>query len=212
MIEIFDRMLQFLKHILLAFAVAGDVRNRPHRVFRLALALAERPYPHPQPTAMGTFGAGDADFFLLALAFARRLEQAKHRLRHVGIADEDPLHGAGLQRGRSPRERQIGRIGIDHMTARVGDRQPVIGVIGDPARHRVVGGTIGEANDSGGEGEQVEQPDRCQQRQQPEDIGLRLRMTDAHQGDRGRDDPAGHQQHQNNAAAAPRRLVGGHRW
>ena len=155
--------------------------------------------------------AGDADFFLLALAFARRLEQAKYRLRHIGIADEDPLHRARLLRGRSPRERQIGRVGIDHVTAGVGDRQPVIGMIGDAARDRIVGGTIGEANDSGGEGEQVEQPDHRQQRQQPEDIRLRLRMTDGHERDRGRDDSAGHQQHQNDAAAAPRRLMGGHR-
>ncbi len=119
--------------------------------------------------------AGDADFLLLALAFARGLEQAKHRLRHIGIADEDPLHGAGLQRGRSPRERKIGGVGIDYMAARVGDRQPVIGMIGDAARHRVVGGTIGEANNSGRESEQVEQPDHGQKRKQPKDIGLRLR-------------------------------------
>jgi hypothetical protein len=213
MIEIFDRMLQFLKHILLAFAIAGDVRNRPHRVFRLALALAERPHPHPQPAAMAAFGRGDADFFLLALAFARRLEQAKYRLRHIGIADEDPLHRARLQRGRSPRERQIGRVGIDHVTAGVGDRQPVMGMIGDAARDRIVGGTIGKANNSGGEGEQVDQPDHGQKRKQPEDIRLRLGMTDAHEGDRGGDDSAGHQQQQNNAAAAPRRFMGGHgRW
>ena len=56
MIEIFDGVLQFLEHVLLPFAVAGDVGDRPHRVFRLALALAERPDPHPQPAAMGAVG------------------------------------------------------------------------------------------------------------------------------------------------------------
>ena len=48
----------------------------------------------------------------------------------------------------------------------------------------------------------------------PQRIGnmrLRLRPPDGHQGDRDRDDCAGHQQHQNDAAAAPRRLVGGER-
>ncbi|HEV2606923.1 MAG TPA: hypothetical protein VGT79_02965, partial [Xanthomonadaceae bacterium] len=34
MIEIFDGVLQFLEHVLLARAVAGDVRYRPHRVAR----------------------------------------------------------------------------------------------------------------------------------------------------------------------------------
>ncbi len=47
MIEIFDCVLQFLKHVLLPLAVTGNVRERPYRVFRLALALTERPDPHP---------------------------------------------------------------------------------------------------------------------------------------------------------------------
>ena len=102
MIEIFDRVLQFLEHVLLALAVAGDVGDRPHRVFRLALALAERADPHPQPAALAAVGPGDADLFLLPLAFARRLEQAEHRLGDIGIADEDPLDRTRvLQAGRA---------------------------------------------------------------------------------------------------------------
>ena len=117
-IEIFDRVLQFLEHVLLPLAVAGDVGDRPHRVFRLALALAERPHPHPQPAAVRAVLAGDADLFLLPLAFARRLEQAEHRFRDIGIADEDPLHRAHVLRARGARQRQIGGVGIDHMAAR----------------------------------------------------------------------------------------------
>ncbi len=79
MIEIFDRVLQFLEHVLLAFAVPRDVGDRPHRVFRLALALAERTNPHPEPAALRAVGPGDADLLLLPLAFARGLEQAEHR-------------------------------------------------------------------------------------------------------------------------------------
>ena len=85
--------------------------------FASRLLCAERPNPHPQPAAMRAVVAGDADFFLLPLAFARRLEQAKHRFGDVGIADEDPLHRAHILRARGARERQIGRIGIDHMAA-----------------------------------------------------------------------------------------------
>ena len=44
-----------------------------------------------------------------------------------------------------------------------------------------------------------------------EDIGLRLGAADGHQRDRHRDDAGGHQQHQHDAAAPPRRLVGGER-
>ncbi len=208
-VEVFDRVLQFLEHILLAFAVAGDVGNRPHRVFGLALALAERPNPHPQPAAMAAVGAGDADLFLLPLAFACRLEQPEHRFRYIGIADENPLHRANVVRRRRPREREIGRVGIGHVTAGVGDREAVIGEIGDAADHRIVGRAIGEANDPGREGEQIEQADHRQQREQPENVGLRLRAADRRERDRDGDDRAGHQQHQHDAAAPPRRLVGG---
>ena len=204
-------MLQFLEHIFLAFAVAGDVGNRPHRIFRLALALAERTNPHPQPAAMAAFRPGDADFLLLALAFARRLEQAKHRFGNVGIADEDPLDRADILRGRSPRQGEIGGVGIDHVTAGVGDGKAVIGMVDDAAHDRIVGGTIGEADDAGGIGEQAEQPEHSQQRQQPQDIRLRLRPADGGQRHRHRDKPGRHQQHQNDAAAPPRRLVHGKR-
>ena len=105
---------------------------------------------------MGAVGAGNADFLLLALAFARGLEQTEHRLRHVGVTDEDPFHRAHVRRGRSSRERKIGRVEIDDMTTRVGDREAVMGMIGDPAGHRVVGAAIGETNDAGSEGEQAE--------------------------------------------------------
>ena len=153
--------------------------------------------------------AGDADFLLLTLALARRFEQAEHRLGYIGIADEDPLHRTHVLRGRSSGQRQIGGVGIDHVAARIADGEPVIGLIGDMAHHGVVGRAVGETNDPGGEREQVEQPDHRQQRQQSQDIRLRLRPADSHQRDRGRDDAAGHQQHQHDASAAPRRLVRG---
>ena len=208
-VEIFDRVLQLLEHVLLPLAVAGDVGDRPHRVFRLALALAERPDPHPQPAAMRAIGAGDADLFLLPLAFARRLEQAKHRLGDIGIADEDALDRAHVLGGAGPGEREIGGVAVDHVAPRIGDRQPVIGMVGDAAKHGIVGGAVGETDDAGGQREQVEQPDHGQQRQEPQDVGLRLRPAQRHQRYRGRDDAAGHQQHQHDGAAAPRRLVDG---
>jgi hypothetical protein len=97
------------------------------------------------------------------------------------------------------------------VAAGIGDCQSVIGKVGDPALDGIVGSAIGEANDSRSICEQAEQPDHCQQRKQAKDIRLRLRAADGHEHDRDRDDAAGHQQHQDDAAAAPRRLLGGHR-
>ena len=157
---------------------------------------------------MRAFAARDPDFLLLPLAFARGLEQAEHRFRHIGIADEDALDRPHVLRGRGPRQREIGGVGIDDMAPRIGHRQPVMGMIGDAAHHGVVGGAVGKADDAGGKGEQVEQADHGEQRQHAENIGLGLGAADGHQRHRDRDDAGGHQQHQHDATAAPRRLVG----
>ena len=90
----------------------------------------------------------------------------------------------------------------------VGDRQPVMGMIGDAAHHRIIDAAIREADDAGGEGKQAEQPDHGEKRQQAKDIGLRLGAADGHQHDRHRDNAGGHQEHQEDAAAPPRRFVG----
>ena len=211
MVEIFDGVLQFLEHVLLPLAVPRNVGDRPHRVFRLALGSAERAYPHPQPAAVGAIGAGDADFFLLAFSFARRFQQAEHRLRHIGVADEHPLDRAGILRRRRPRQRQIGGVAVDHVAAGIGDREAVEGVIGNRAHDRIVRDAVGETDDAGRKREQVEQPDHRQQRQQAQDIRLRLRPAERHERHRGGDDGARDQQHQHDAAAAPRRLMRGHR-
>ena len=155
--------------------------------------------------------AGDAHLFLLPLAFPRRLEQTEYRLRDIRIADEHPLNRPRLKRTRRSRERKIGRVGIHNVSLGIGDREAVIGMVGDAAPNRIVGRAIGEADDAGGESEQAEQPDHRQQREQPKDIGLRLRAPERHQRYSRRDDAGRHQQHEYDAPAAPGRLVNGHR-
>ncbi len=91
MVEIFDGVLQLLEHVFLPLAVAGDVGNRPHRIFRLALARTERANPHPEPAAVGAVLARDPHLLLLPFALARRFQQAKHRFGNVRVTDEDPL-------------------------------------------------------------------------------------------------------------------------
>ena len=106
-----------------------------------------------------SFAASDPDFLLLALAFARGLQQPEHRLRDVGIADEHPFHRAGILRGRRAGQRKVGGVAVDHMAAGIGDREAVEGVVGDRAHDRIVGRAVGETDDAGGERKQVEQPD-----------------------------------------------------
>ena len=59
-------------------------------------------------------------------------------------------------------QRQIGAVEIDDMAARVGDGEAVEGVVGDAAHHGIVGLAVGEADDAGGKGEQIEQADHRQ--------------------------------------------------
>ena len=207
-IEILDRVLQFLEYVFLALAVAGDIGDRPYGRFRLALVQAERADPHPQPASGRTGGGGDADLFLLALALAGRLEQPEHCLGDVGIADEHPLDRAGILHIRRPRQRQIGRIGIGDLTADIGHRDAVEGVVGHRAHHRIVRRAVGEPHDAGGKGEQREQPDHRQKRQEAENIGLRLGAAERHEGHGGSDDRRRDHQHQHDAAAAPLGLRG----
>ena len=211
MIEIFDRVLQLLEHVLLALAVARDVGDRPHRIFGVALALPEGTHAHAQPAAMRTVAIGDAHLFLLPLALARRFQQPEHRLRYIRVADEDTLDRPHVLRAGRAGECEIGAVEIHHMPARIRHRQPVEGVIGDVAHHGIVGLAVGKADDAGGKGEQVEQPDHGEHGKKAKDIGLRLVAPDGHQPDRDRHQPPRDQQHQHDRAAPPQRLMHSHR-
>jgi len=149
-IEIFDRVPQLLEHVLLALAVAGDVGDRPHRIFRVPLARTERAHAHPKPAAVSAVVAGDPDLLLLPLAFARGFQEAKYRFRDIGIADEHPLDRPHVLRAGSSSQPEIGVVEIDDVAARVGDGEPIEGVIGDVCHDRVVGGAVGESDDAGG--------------------------------------------------------------
>jgi len=93
------------------------------------------------------------------------------------------------------------------VAARIGDGEAIEPVIRDPAHDRIIEAAVGEADDPGGESEQVEQADHRQHGKDAEDIGLCLRAPERHQPDGDGDEAGSHQQHQRNAARARRRLV-----
>ena len=93
------------------------------------------------------------------------------------------------------------------MPAGIGDHEAVERVIGDRAHQRIVGGAVGEAEDAGREREQREHPDHRQHGQQRQDIRLGVGAPERHERHGGRDDRARDQQHQQDAAAPPRRLL-----
>jgi hypothetical protein len=90
-VEIVDRVLQLLKHILVALKLARHVGQGPDGHAGFALAFAERTHADAQPPCGLAGMRADAHFFLTAAALARGLQQAIHRFRNAGVADEDAL-------------------------------------------------------------------------------------------------------------------------
>ena len=90
MVEIVDRVLQFLEDVFLLLAIARHVGDGPDRGAGIA-ALAARPHPQAQPPARLALLPADADFLLQPPPLARGLQQPVDRLRNIGIADKDPL-------------------------------------------------------------------------------------------------------------------------
>ncbi len=124
-VEIVDGVLQFLEDVFLPLELAGDVGDRPHRELGFALALAERPHAHAQPAPGLAAHRIDAHLLLQAAAFARRLEQAEHRFRDAGIADEHPLDRPHVVGAGGLDQPQIGGVGVDDAPGGVGHQDRV---------------------------------------------------------------------------------------
>ena len=202
MIEIVDRMLQHLEHVLLPVALGADVGERPNRKPRIAPGAAERADLESQPARGTAAQAGDAHLFLEALAFARRLEQPVDRFRGVGVADEGALHRPHIVGVGRIDEIEIGRIGIDDVAVVIGDDSAFGGAVDDRLDQRIGRRRAGEAQQPAGKGEQRKHPDGGECRQEGENIRLGVIGADESDGRRRTDQERGHQQNENDTAAA----------
>ena len=203
MIEIIDRVLQFLKDILLALALARHVGQRPDGQAAVAAALAERPHPQPQPARRPALQAGDPDLFLQALAFARRLEQPVDGFRGVGVADEHALHRPHLV-GIRIDQVQIGGVGVDDAAVAIGDEDAVEGLVDDRLDQWVGRPRRRQAQDAGGKREQRKYADRGQHREEDENVGLGAALPQHDEGGGRADQECGDQEHQDDTAGARR--------
>ena len=206
MVEIVDRVLQFLKDVFLALELARDVGERPHREALLALAVAERAHAHAQPARrLARLVAADPHLLLQAAAFARRLQQPVDRLRDIRVADEHPLDRAHVVGIGGVDQLEIGGIGVDHAAARVGDQDAVEGAVDHGLDQRVGGVAAGHAQDAGGEREQEKDADGGQHREQRQDIGAGVAAADQQQAGRRADQHQRDQEHEADAAAVAAR-------
>ena len=146
--------------------------------------------------------AGDADLLLQPAAFARRLEQAIDRFRHVGIADEDALDRPHVVCVAGVDQREIGGIGIDHPAALVGDQEAVDGLVDHRLEHRIAGVLAGMRRMPVASANSENTPTVARKREQRQDIRAGIAAADQQQPDRGADQRDRHQQHHADAAAA----------
>ena len=200
-IEIIDGVLQFLKHVLLALELAGDVGNRPYRHPLLALAFTERAHAHAQPAAGLALVAADPDLLLQATAFARRLEQPVDGLRNAGIAHEHAFDRPHVVDVGGRDEIEIGDIGVDHAAGRVGDHDGIGRAIDQVLDQGAGGIPAGGAQHAGRQREQQKHPDHRQHGQERKDVWLGLGAADQHQADARADQRHRDQQNEADAAA-----------
>ena len=196
-IEIIDRVLQLLEHVLLALAVARDIGHAPHRRARGATRRAERAHPEAQPARRRP---GQPHFLLQLPAFAGGLGQPIDRLGEIRVADEDALDRPCILGGGSPDQRQIGGIGIEHEAAGIGDHDGVGSTVRGRGRKRIAGILARKTQDPGGAGEQGKHPDHGERRQECQDIGLRVIASDQQKRHCGPDQAQCDEQHHADAA------------
>ena len=202
MIEIIDRVLQHLEHVLLPVALGGDVGKRPDRELQIATAGPERADLEPQPARRPALHAGDTHFFFEALAFARGLKQPVDRLRRVGIADECALDRAHVVSAGGVGEIEIGGIGIDDAAVAVSDDDGGGGAVDQRLDQRIAAVRSGHAQKAAGEGEQREHPDGGEHREEGEDIRFGIAGAAEHNRGRGGNKKRRDQKDEADAAAA----------
>ena len=173
-----------------------------------AARVAQRPHAKPQPVHRLALEAGDPHLLLGAAAFARRLEQAIDRLRHVGIADEHPLDRPHVIRIAGIGQIEIGGIGIDHPAARIGDQEAVEGLVDHRLQHRARAGfSAGHTQDAGRQRKQRKHPGHGEEGQQRQDIRPGVAAADQQQADGGADERNRDQHNHADAAAAAATLA-----
>jgi len=129
MVEVVDGVLQLLKHIFLALAVACDIGNRPHGHARVTTPLSERPHTHPQPSGAFSGGPGNPYLFVQTPPLARSFKKPVNRFRNVRVTDEHAFDRSDVTHIGRADQIEIGRVGIDDAAALVGHEEAIEGAV-----------------------------------------------------------------------------------
>ena len=217
-VEVVDRVLEFLEDVLLALALGGDVGHGPER--GRPARTRQRPDRDPVPPEGTLAGRGPErrrhpDLLGMGPGIARGLRQAVDRLGDLRGADQDALHRHEVGEGVAAGDPQIGLVGVDQPAAVLDDQLPVGRGVDDALGDVVPGGAAAELERPDGQREQEEHARHGQQRQQPHDERLGLLVGHEGQADGGPDQQSGEHEQQPDPARLlrpvdrARRLRGG---
>ena len=131
-IEKVDGVLEFLKDIFVALALARHVRDHPEGLALCADSL-QRAHPHPVPAhnAVARQGRGHAQILRPMLAFAGGLGEAVDGFGDLRRAGKKPLDSADIGGVAGARHGHIGVIRIDDLRVPLGHQQPLARRISD---------------------------------------------------------------------------------
>ena len=166
MVEKINRMLQFLKHILVPLTLARGFGDSPERD-GIAIAAVKRTGAQLIPAKSPLAGQGRRQTHLLGTAFAlaRGLCQTIHRLGHFRCAGKQPLDHADVGRLMRTGHVHIGVIGIKNLAIGGGHQNSVGGGIRHQFGQVIAGGLAGKLDQIDRQGKNTKYPREGQKRQ-----------------------------------------------
>ncbi len=221
-VEVVDRVLQFLEDGLLPCPLARDVGHQPRRHRTPARTDSKRPGHDPVPVSpVARDGRVErtrqADFLLGRLSFPQRLGNTVDRLAGFGVAGEGALYRAHLAFAVGAGEVGVGAVGVDDTPVAIADKDTVPGCV-EQRPTEVVGLPAGaESDDADGAGKHRHHADDGEQPEDADDERLGPARLDQGQPDRHANQREGNDDQPADAANAfgavgnrsrPRRRIG----
>ena len=205
MVEIVDRVLELLEHVLLALALVRHVGDRPQRR-GAAVGASERPHADAIPAEIAPARRRRRDPHLLArrAPVARRLGETVDRLRDLRGADEQALDGLQIREAVAAGKHEVALVGVEDAAVVLDHDEPVGGGIGHRLGEVVAGALAAELDGTDRHREQEEHPRHAEERKQQQDQRLGALGGDEAEAQRRADEERGQEQEQPDPARALR--------
>jgi hypothetical protein len=213
MVEVVDRVLEFLEDVLLPLPLVRDVGHRPE-CHGPVTRTGQRPHPDPVPAeiaARGGEGRRETDLLARGPVLAGGLSQAVDRLRHLRRAREQALDRTQAARAVAASEQEVALVRVDDPPPVLHDEAALRGRVRHELGEVVARSPPHELKRADRIGEQKEHARHGEQRHQAVDERRRLLVGDEKKRDKRADQHAGEEKNQPDVAAPLRPVDRGSR-